>query len=129
MLQGLRRPRGTIVQREIQYLIRAFPSKYVVIYRETAVYDPDFGQRLDGQGARTPRFAGEVTVIPAGGVVELYGGGQTERKTPTLILTTHRDVQQGDYVELDGRTYQVEYPIDHFGYYVEVRLQQYRQAI
>jgi len=127
MRTGLRRPRGTIVQREIQQLTRSFPARFLRIYRETYVYG-NKGQKQFGSGPRTVIYEGELLFIPAGGVVQLYGGGQTERTSPTLIVVGNRGVLQGDFVDIDGQTFQVTNVLNHHGYFVELRLDEYRQT-
>lgn len=126
-MQGLRRPNGAIIQREIQYLTRAFPPRAVTIYREILTLST-LGQRRVSHPNRTVIFTGEALYIPAGGVVQLFGGGQVERTSPTLIVVGNRDIRQGDFVVIDGRTYLVEDPRNPQGAYVECGLQQYRQG-
>lgn len=131
-MQGLRRPRAAIIQREIQYLTRAFPPRAVRVTREIVPYTTSKGQRIPntpGQGISKTVFIGEAIYIPAGGVVQLFGGGQVERTSPTLVIVGDRDIQQGDFVALDGRTYQVELALNPQGGYVELRLQQFKQAV
>lgn len=116
------KPRPSFVRREIQVLIRTFPSVFVTITRNIKTY-------LYGQQRMVPVtvFSGEVLVIPASGTVERYGLGQVENTQPQILVAGKRDIQQGDFVVMAGVVYQVEFAPAYFDGFMTLRLAQYQQ--
>lgn len=96
MFRGQRAPRW-FVQRDIQILIRSFPSEHMVIYRrgETAVSRTELGEPVYGEDVI---FDGEALFIEAGGTVARYGLGEVEEDKPQMLIAGWHDVQQGDRV-------------------------------
>ena len=115
------KPRRWAVQRDIQGLIRTFPSQTVVIFRGTRIYG-DLGEVLGFD--QTIVYRGEALLIPATGTVADYGLGQVENLMPQLLVSGTRDIEQGDFVELEGRTYQVEFPPNAWHAFTQIKLKQ-----
>ena len=120
------RPRRFYVQRDIQMLVRTFPSERVVITRGGEPIYGEYGEIIDWTAI--PVFDGEALVIPADGSVADYGLGQVENKNPQILVPGTRDIQQGDFVVLADRRYQVEFEPNHWHGFVVVRLEQYQQG-
>ncbi len=119
------KPRRWGVQRDIQMLIRTFPNETIVVTRGTRTYD-DLGSVMGWDYAIV--YRGEALVIPATGTVADYGLGQVENVQPQLLVPGQRDIQQGDFVDLKGRTFQVEFPPNPWHAFTQIKLKQYEQG-
>jgi hypothetical protein len=98
MMRGQRPPRF-YVQRDIQILVRSFPSERLQVFR---LGEPrTSGATLDLGEVTYPEvtvFNGEALFIPAGGTVARYGLGEVEEDTPQVLIPGWHDIQQGDRV-------------------------------
>lgn len=116
----LRIPKA-MIRREIQTLIRTFPSEPITITRRT-------GGTWNAEGDETPGTAiiykGEALVIPAGGNVTVLGLGQLEVKQPRVLISGSYPVAQGDELVLHGRRYLVEFEPDHWQAFLLLTLSQ-----
>lgn len=121
-----KKPFRWFVQRDIQVLIRTFPSEWVSIYRGRRL-SGNVGQNL-GWGVGTLIYQGEALVIPADGSVADYGLGQVENKNPQILVSGTRAFEQGDFVELAGRKYQVEFEPNWWHGFSLLRLEQFQQG-
>lgn len=117
------KPRASAISRSVQTLIRTFRPKHVVIERATRTFS------ALGQETKTmePVYAGEAYDIATGGSVSLYGAGQQETQQHTLLVNGKRDVQQGDFVTLEGRRFIVNDQPNRMETYLVIRLTQYEQ--
>jgi hypothetical protein len=120
------KPRRWFVQRDIQMLIRTFPSESIAVFR---------GVRTFGSLGQTVRwnetnivYRGEALVIPATGAVADYGLGQVENKNPQLLISGNRDIEQGDFVRYQNRKYQVEFEPNHWHAFLQITLAQFQQG-
>ena len=124
-MRARRTPRW-FVQRDIQMLVRTFPSETIVIRRGRRIFPGGgLGQQ---KWVYDIVYMGEALVIPAGGEVADYGLGQVENKNPLLLISGNRDIAQGDFVTLQGRSYQVEFEPDHWNAFLQVKLAQHQQG-
>jgi len=119
------KPRRWGVQRDIQMLIRTFPSEAIVVFRGKRTYG-GLGQTT-GWNETHIVYRGEALVIPATGTVASYGLGQVENLQPQLLVSGDRDIQQGDFVRLKGRKYQVEFQPNAWRAFLQIKLTQYQQ--
>lgn len=119
------KPRRWAVQRDIQMLVRTFPAVTIVIFRGQRIYD---NGEVVGWDESHIVYRGEALKIPATGTVADYGLGQVENLAPQLLISGDRDIQQADFVRLDGRLYQVEFPPNPWRAYTQVKLKQYEQG-
>lgn len=96
MFRGLRPPRW-FVQRDIQILVRSFPSEHMVIFRQAADASSvnDLGEPVYPE---TVVFDGEALFIEAGGSVARFGLGEVEEDKPQMLVPGWYDIQQGDRV-------------------------------
>jgi hypothetical protein len=96
------------VQRDIQMLVRTFPSQRLRIFRRsdrpTAV--DDYGQP---SYTETTVYWGEVLFSDASGTVTRYGLGQVEEEKPILLIPGKRDVRPGDFFRRDDVLYQIQH--------------------
>lgn len=120
------KPRRWAVQRDIQMLIRTFPSEAIVIFRGVREYGPL--NQIVRWNETNIIFRGEALVIPATGTVADYGLGQVENMQPQILISGHRDIQQGDFVKLQGRKYQVEFAPNPWHAFTLVKLAQFQQG-
>jgi len=87
------------VQRDIQILVRSFPSERLVVHR--LAEESVAGGTIDlGEVTylEDPVFDGEALFIPRGGVVARYGLGEVEEDKPQVLIPGWHDIQQGDRV-------------------------------
>lgn len=118
------KPRRFFVQRDVQMLVRAFPSESVTITRARRTYSSGGQQRL----VYDPIFMGEALVVPATGDVQDFGLGQVENKHPKILIAGTRDIQQGDFVLLAGRRYQVMFEPNAWHGFTLLNLAQWEQG-
>lgn len=138
MFRGQRPPRF-YVQRDIQILVRSFPSERLVIFRlgpgETS------GASLDLGELRFPEivvFNGEALFIPASGTVQRFGLGEVEEENPRILLPGWHDIQQGDRVRRaqmlpggrfgESRLYTVLYQPNPWYSFTHITLQNFGQG-
>lgn len=124
------------VQRDIQILVRSFPSERLRIYRHGEVIGADDLGQLTYQEIEA--FNGEALFIPESGEVARYGLGQVEEEKPRFLVPGWHTIYQGDLVtrqeRLPGgrfgnpRSYQVEYPPNHWHAYIVITLENYGQG-
>ncbi len=120
------KPRRWAVQRDIQMLLRTFPSETITVFRGVRTYG-GLGQ-ITGWNETNIVYRGEALVIPATGTVADYGLGQVENLQPQLLISGNRDIQQGDFVRLKGLKYQVEFQPNAWRAFLQVKLAQYQQG-
>jgi hypothetical protein len=105
MMRGGRVRKSEII-RDIQGLIRTYPSEVVTILRGVPVYN-DLGELDPNSSQTTPIYKGEVLIVPVSGAVQRYGLGQVENLNDTILVSGKRDIRQGDYVIIKGRIFQI----------------------
>jgi len=111
------------IQQTLQLLIRTFDSRSVTVERATKTYSALKQQQL---GMSTV-YRGEALMVPAGSSVEVYGLGQVENASVQLLIVGRRGIQQGDFVTLDGKRFQIrDAPVWWHGY-TTVALKQWEQ--
>lgn len=118
------RPRRFFVQRDIQMLVRTFPSETVTVQRGTRTYSAGGQQRW----TYATIFFGEALVVPATGDVQDFGLGQVENKAPKILIPGTRDIRQGDFVILAGRTYQITFEPNWWHGFLLLTLAQWQQG-
>lgn len=121
-----RRPSRAQIQREMQLLVRTFPTEYVEVYRVTPGVIGSLGQRTPP--VETFVYKGEGLVQPAGGSLTLEGLGQIEFDQPYAIIPSTRDIQQGDFMRYKGRVLQVEHQPDYWKSFMILRFAQNQQG-
>lgn len=116
----LRIPKS-LIRREIQALIRTFPSETIRVTRRG-------GGTWNNEGDQTPDeveiYRGEALVAPAGGMVTILGLGQIESKQPQMLISGSWPIQQGDTVLWQGRRYLVSFNPDYWQAFLLLTLQQ-----
>lgn len=116
----LRIPKA-MIRREIQTLIRTFPSETVRVTRRG-------GGTWNSEGDQTPDeveiYRGEALVAPAGGMVTILGLGQIESKQPQMLISGSWPIEQGDTVLWGGRRYLVSFDPDYWQAFLLLTLQQ-----
>ncbi len=112
------------VQQQVHRLTRTFPTVRVVVSRATMVYDDN------GQGTSVPLvvYSGDALVAPQSGQVQVFGLGQTEQQSLTLLIAGRRDIRQGDTLVYGNRTYVVQDAPDVWQSYRRVTLTQKGQV-
>lgn len=115
----LRIPKS-FIRRDIQTLIRTFPSETITITRATPGTWNDLGDHTPGAAII---YLGEALVIPAGGTVNVLGLGQVEDKNPRLLISGSWPIEQGDEVILAHRRYTVAFEPDHWQSFLHITLQ------
>lgn len=118
------KPRLPQVHREIQTIIRTFPNRAVTIERSVRSFSSTTGQKRLGL---TTVYAGEALVIPAGAVIRQLPMGQIETLHPQLLVAGERNIQQGDFVTLDGKRFQVDGVENVWKVFLMVRLVPWEQ--
>lgn len=101
------------VQRDIQMLVRTFPSERIKIWRHSARPDAvdDYGQPTYDEETV---YIGEALFSDASGSVSRYGLGQVEEEKPMILIPGKRDIQPGDFFRRAGKLYQIQYAPDHW---------------
>lgn len=134
-----KRPPRWFVQRDIQILVRSFPSERLVVFR---LGEPTTsGDTLDlGEPSYQEYtvFDGEALFIPAGGTVARFGLGEVEEDKPQVLISGWHDIQQGDRVRRipmnpDGsegaiRLYTVQYAPNPWLGFTHITLENFGQG-
>ncbi len=130
------KPPRWYVQRDIQILVRSFPSEHIRITRRGAITSVS----ASGQPnyAITVVFEGEALVAPHDGTLERIGIGQIEQDNPVLLVPGFHKILQGDFLlrgepEPDGsvdtaRLYVVTFNANAWHAFSVVTMRNYRQG-
>lgn len=140
MFRGQRAPRF-YVQRDIQILVRSFPSERLVVFRLGEPTVAEVGTDINmGEPtyAEIPVFNGEALFIPAGGSWARYGLGEVEEEQPQILIPGWHDIRQGDRVRrrqmlpggrfMEPRLYVVKYQPDPWHSFTHITLENYGQG-
>jgi hypothetical protein len=110
----------------MQLLVRTFPVEYVEVYRVTPGSTGSLGQKTPP--VETIIYKGEALVQPAGGSLLIENLGQIEFDQPYMVVPSHRQIRQGDFMRYKGRILQVEHQPDYWKAFMVVRFAQNQQG-
>ena len=115
------------IQRDIQMLVRSFPSEHIVVQRNS---ERPTSVDLYGQPAysQTVIFSGEALFSDAGGNVTRYGLGQVEEEKPMVLFPGEHDIRPGDFFRRGDKLYQIDYAPDHWPGFTSATIHLYQQG-
>lgn len=124
--RAVRIPRQQI-QRDIQMLVRSFPSERITVWRNSAqpVSVDQYGQPSYG---RAVVFEGEALFSDASGNVTRYGLGQVEEEKPMVLFPGKHDIRPGDFFERQNKLYQIDFAPDHWPGFTPATVHLYQQG-
>ena len=115
------------VQRDVQMLVRTFPSQRIRIYRlsDRPTSVDDYGQPTYEE---VTVYIGEALFSDASGNVTRYGLGQVEEEKPMLLVPGKRDIRPGDFFRRGGKRYQLQHAPDHWPGFTAATVVLYEQG-
>lgn len=115
------------VQRDVQMLVRSFPSERITVWRNSTrpTSVDDYGQP---NFSRSIVFEGEALFSDASGNVTRYGLGQVEEEKPMVLFPGEHDIRPGDFFERAGKLYQIDYAPDHWPGFTPATVRLYQQG-
>lgn len=115
------------VQRDIQMLVRTFPSERLRVWRysDRPVSVDEYGQPTYSE---VTVYYGECLWSDASGDVTRYGLGQVEEEKPVLLIPGKRDVRPGDFFRRKGLLYQLQHAPDYWPGFTSATVVKYEQG-
>lgn len=111
------------IQRSTEEIYRSFPNVYLEVSRST------LGVDAERQTVRTPTiiWKGTALIRPTSGQIVRAPMGEQLPVSLTVLIPGKYDIRQGDFATVSSILYQIDFPPDWLGSFLQLNLKRFQQ--